>query len=932
MIRKPFRPPSFLRPNTQSQPQSDAPPPAKRQRTSSDSASDRKPLQPVSNTPSTAPSDPNECYYRVLWRKYTTKKNKTWDGDGVLSVINGNAVLADSETGKEIGRAACGRPLLPGSSLSLGGKEVEIEDVIPKADYLAGRVFLGGKANMGARQEMETTVTKQEAPAKKAAENFKKLVKTKETNMASKERRPSVSVQKQREVEETSVPAAQPKAARMQFKTPVLESTVVPKTEPGVPQPRHDPTLPNALVMKRPTIVPKGKQIVDVVIDPLLSKHLREHQREGVKFLYECVMGMRCEGEGAIMADEMGLGKTLQTITLLWTLLKQNPIHESGPVITKALVVCPAGLVDNWKKEFRKWLGNERIGVFVADAKNRKITNFTMGKVYNVMIVGYEMLRVVQDELKKGSGIDIVIADEGHRLKTANNKAMLAIQSLNTERRIILSGTPLQNDLSEFYTAIDFVNPGLLGKRTAFKREFETPILRSRQPDVSEAELEKGEARWKELVNLTSQFMIRRTADVLSKYLPPKTEHIVFCRPTTAQATAYRNILSSPIFAVALGNTDTALQLITILKKMCNSPSLLKSSQDPDDTPSEMLQSLLPLIPPQILSSHACSTKLRVLDSLLHRIHTTTKEKVVIVSNYTTTLDMIQNLLNSLSYTFLRLDGSTPTAKRQLLVERFNRSDPRKHFAFLLSAKSGGVGLNLIGASRIVLFDLDWNPATDLQAMARIHRDGQKLPCKIYRFVTQGAIEERIFQRQIVKMGLADAVVDNKASASSFSRDELRDLFRLDEREECATHELVGCTCGGRGSEDVEPDEDKARNADEENEDEDSDNEESDDDIILTLRPASQVNMETQESRLRNRRAGKHNGSAKKLQMLMNYAHIDTRLIKKTTTTTGKNSADSELEPIDDDELDLMVDDAVLLDVLREQDCRVGFLLTKSSG
>lgn len=495
MIRKPFRPLTLTRPNSQFQTQSDAPPPAKRQRTSSDSASDRKPLQPVSNTPSASPSDPNECYYRVLWRKYTTKKNKTWDGDGVLSIINGNAVLADSETGKEIGRAACGRPLLPGSSLSFGGKEVEIEDVIPKADYMAGRVFLGGKANVGNERQKEVAVTKKEAPPKKSSENFKKLAKTKESTATPKGRRDNGStVQRQEGDEDVPKLVSQPKAARLQFKTPVLQSTVVPKIELGIPQPRHDPTLPNALVMKRPTVVPKGKQIVDVVIDPLLSKHLREHQREGVKFLYECVMGMRCEGEGAIMADEMGLGKTLQTITLLWTLLKQNPIHESGPVITKALVVCPAGLVDNWKKEFRKWLGNERIGVFVADAKNRKITNFTMGKVYNIMIVGYEMLRVVQEELKKGSGVDIVIADEGHRLKTANNKAMLAIQSLNTERRIILSGTPLQNDLSEFYTAIDFVNPGLLGKRSAFKREFETPILRSRQPNVSEAELEKGES------------------------------------------------------------------------------------------------------------------------------------------------------------------------------------------------------------------------------------------------------------------------------------------------------------------------------------------------------------------------------------------------------------------------------------------------------
>lgn len=732
MIRKPFRLPTFVRPDAKS-----GEPPHKKRRTSSDapSSSDRKPLIPVNNLgpPQSPPSDQTGHYYTVLWRKYTTKKNKTWDGDGVLSVVGGYAVLADSNTGKELGRGPYGRPLLPGSALSLGGKEVEIDGVMSREDYMSGKQFLRTPAV--AVEQTKPVLKGHTLPVQVNSKQTAARSNPNDKNRAglAKEDRNG------RSQDFNSVRPARPDAARKQFKTPIMNSTIVPKRSSTIFQPRHDPNLANALVMKRPSSCPKGKQIVDVVVDPILSKYLRDHQREGVQFLYECVMGMRCEGEGAIMADEMGLGKTLQTIALLWTLLKQNPISESPPVVTKALIVCPAGLVDNWRREFRKWLGNERIGVFVVDKSNKdkKITNFTMGKAYNIMIVGYEMLRIVQEELKKGSGIDIVIADEGHRLKTANNKAMLAIQSLNTERRIILSGTPLQNDLSEFFTAIDFVNPSLLGKRSAFKRDFETPIVRSRQPNASEADVEKGEAQWKELVSLTGQFMIRRTAEVLSKYLPPKTEHIVFCKPTAAQASAYRSVLSSPIFAVALGNTDMALPLINVLKKMCNSPSLLKSAKETDDTPSEMLQSLLPLIPPNVLSSHASSTKLRVLDSLVHKIYTTTKEKIVIVSNYTTTLDMIERLLTSLSYTYLRLDGSTPSQKRQPLVEQFNRTPQKDCFAFLLSAKSGGVGLNLIGASRIVLFDIDWNPATDLQAMARIHRDGQKLPVKIYRFLVQ---------------------------------------------------------------------------------------------------------------------------------------------------------------------------------------------------
>jgi len=914
MIYKPFRPPSFVRPGSDS-----IEPPAKKRRISTDAplarqiSSERKPLAAINSTISQLPSTSSteERYYMVLWRKHTTKKNKTWDGDGVLAVVGGVGTLTDNDTGRVLGKGACSRPLLPGSALSVGGKEIEIDGVMEKADYLSGRTFLG------------TASTAPVEPQERVESGYKLL-----STGAAKQRRDTAAGSgtiarsasgDAQEGDRNVLLNRKPATLGKNFKTPLTSKAVPAQSKTSAPVPRHDPNQPNALLMKRPKLYPKGKQIVDVVVDPTLGKHLRDHQRQGVQFLYECVMGMRCEGEGAIMADEMGLGKTLQTITLLWTLMKQNPIADSPPVITKALIVCPAGLVENWRREFRKWLGNDRLGIFVADGKNKRITNFTMGKAYNVMIIGYEMLRVVQDELKKGS-IDIVIADEGHRLKTANNKAMQAIQSLNTERRIILSGTPLQNDLGEFFTAIDFVNPGLLGNRSAFKRGFEGPIMRSRQPDASESELEKGEARWKELVALTSQFMIRRTAEVLSKYLPPKTEHIVFCKPTLAQAAAYRGILSSPIFAVALGNTDMALQLINVLKKICNSPALLKSKKDADDTPSEMLQSLLPLIPPHVLNSNASSTKLRVLDSLVHRIYTKTEEKVVIVSNYTQTLDMIERLLTSLSYSYLRLDGSTPAKNRQTLVEKFNKSSKATSFAFLLSAKSGGVGLNLIGASRIVLFDIDWNPATDLQAMARIHRDGQKRPCKVYRFLVQGGLDEKIFQRQVMKMGLANAVVDNKASASSFSREELKDLFRLDERETCQTHDLLGCECDCKGSPEVKVTDLDGSLDVEENDD--------DNDAYSGLQSARQVNMEEQEARIKHRQAAKQ----PKLTMLMEYRHIDTKHVRNMVDAEESDLVgEGTEEELDVDELALAVDDDIFLDLLKEKECKVGFVLTKST-
>lgn len=715
-------------------------------------------------------------YYRVLWRKITNKKHKTWDGDGFLSESGGYAFLKD-ENGKDMGRTACKTALLSGSILSISGKEVEIDSLLSRKDYLA-IVQPGGSHSQPIR----------EAPIREVP-TPRSLHKPLPKPMVKSQPAPVVLARKEQ---------ADPLSS--DFKSPMLKNNVQAKTENKIPVPRHDPSAKGSLVMTRPKQASKGQQLVDVVVDPIVSKHLRDHQREGVRFMYECVMGLRpFEGEGAILADEMGLGKSLQTIALLWTLLKQNPIYEERPVIKKALIVCPVTLVNNWRQEFRKWLGNERIGVMVADEKAR-LSDFTKGRTYNVMIIGYEKLRLVQKELQRGAGIDIVIADEGHRLKTAKNKSAEAIKSLNTERRIILSGTPIQNDLGEFFTMVDFVNPGLLGKYATFKRNFEIPIIKSRQPEATQEELDQGKEQSEELASITAQFILRRTSDVLAKYLPPKTEYVVFCRPTKGQVAVYNALLSGSAIGTALNNSAMSLALINVLKKVCNSPKLLlqKANEKSDELETTGAASWIEQIPAKKLE--AASSKIMTLDLLLEHIRNQTSDKVVLVSNYTATLDALQGLLAAYEYRFLRLDGSTPASKRQDLVNEFNRATPDRCFVFLLSAKAGGQGLNLIGANRLVLFDLDWNPSVDAQAMARICRDGQKKPCFIYRLITKGALDEKIFQRQMTKTGLSESIVDSKSSVNSFSQDILRDLFTLDQRESCQSHDLIECDCDQRGS------------------------------------------------------------------------------------------------------------------------------------
>lgn len=794
--RRKLSPPEVPIATTQARPRLDA---------TYDDGGSRRPLKTIHNPPSPdeaakiKESKEFENYYSVLWRIPTNKKNKTWTDDGVLMVSGGYASLYN-DSGKNIGRVAFSHPLLPGSNLSVGGKEVEVDACISRNDYLAV-VKSGGSTgkqtpkNAPKLPEPEPLTTQ---PAKLSLREQMKAEIKKEKAEAPKKK--------------TSQPAIPRTSA---FKQPLKETTVLSQGSNERPIPRHDPKAAGSLLFKRPRLVPAGRQLVDVVLDPAVGKLLRPHQREGVKFLYECVMGLRdFEGQGCILADDMGLGKTLTTIALLWTLLRQNPIHKKPPVVKRALIVCPVSLIRNWKREFKKWLGLDRLGVLEFDDQNTSLSSFD-GRVYQVMIIGYERLRTVADDLASGPPIDIVICDEGHRLKTMKNKSTQAIESLNTRKRIILSGTPIQNDLGEFYAMVNFVNDGCLGSQKGFMKDFENPIMKSRQPNATEEDIERGQEASNELARTTSPFILRRTADILADFLPPKTEFVLFCKPTPAQAKIYKSVLQSSMFDTALRSSETAFQLITILKKLCNSPALMDPKYGNDDvTPSASLTALNEMLPAGLskLYHNSVSSKIRLLDSLLQEIHRETDEKVVVVSNYTSTLNLIEQLLSSSGLTYLRLDGSVAAKKRQGLVDQFNRSKSAQSFAFLLSAKAGGVGLNLIGASRLVLFDVDWNPATDDQAIARIHRQGQQKHCKIYRFLIKGGLEERIWQRQAVKRALADSIMQagtamssgvkdgdrkGKAGTSTFSQEELRDLFRLDEAEGLRTHELIACDCEG---------------------------------------------------------------------------------------------------------------------------------------
>ncbi|KAG8905609.1 helicase, partial [Tulasnella sp. 417] len=402
--------------------------------------------------------------------------------------------------------------------------------------------------------------------------------------------------------------------------------------------------------------------------------------------------------------------------------------------------------------------------------------------------------------------IGLIICDEGHRLKSATTKTTKMFEHLTTKRRVILSGTPIQNDLKEFHAMVDFCNPGLLDEYKAFQKIFENPIVKSRAPNCREDIRTLGIARSDQLQEISKSFMLRRTADILSNYLPPKHEYVVFVKPTALQLSIFDAILKPEVVDdVVHGSMAKSLALIQLLTKVCNSPYLLKKLEGSaaQASPPPNVKAALSLLPPSAgPEDFSLSGKLTFLGKLLDSIRNETEEKVVLVSNYTATLDVIEKFCTRKKYSYFRLDGTTKVDQRQSSVDEFNRSSQKGRFLFLLSTKAGGVGLNLIGASRLVLIDSDWNPAHDLQAMARIHRDGQKRPVFIYRLVTAGSIDEKIFQRQVTKIGLSDSLMatqaaetSDKASMDDFTPSQLKDLFTVNTRTACHTHELLECDC-----------------------------------------------------------------------------------------------------------------------------------------
>lgn len=564
---------------------------------------------------------------------------------------------------------------------------------------------------------------------------------------------------------------------------------------------------------------------VKVVVPEIVGKFLRPHQREGVQFMFDCVCQVRgFDGQGCILADDMGLGKTLQSITLMYTLLMTGMTME--PTIKRAIVVCPTSLVKNWDDEIIKWLHGKvkTIALFEANrsAVIKGISQFIEGSKRprpgfsaQVLIISYETFRMhAQRFIDESRCCDLLICDEAHRLKNTNSQINRALSSLACRKRVLLSGTPMQNDLEEFYAMVDFTNPNILGTPSEFRKNYLGPILVGREPDSTDRERNVAQSCSAMLCEIVNQFILRRGNILNAKHLPPKLMQVVCCPLSQLQEQLYSHFLESSAFRAMMKRENAnVLSSITALKKLCNHPLLIFDEMGKSNTKLPGFEKCAHFFAAArsggdanpgdsslnrrgVSSERTChpewSGKMLLLDRLMMCMRKMSDDRIVIVSNYTQTLDVVSSLCRQRNLPFVRLDGTTSVKKRKKLVDTFN--DPTTNsFAFLLSSKAGGCGLNLIGANRLVLFDPDWNPATDKQAAARVWREGQKKMCYVYRFLATGTLEEKIFQRQLSKEGLQN-IVDDKEEVNSLSSKDLKRLFVFRKDTVSDTHDQLKCS------------------------------------------------------------------------------------------------------------------------------------------
>ncbi|KAM0747938.1 hypothetical protein T439DRAFT_305108 [Meredithblackwellia eburnea MCA 4105] len=486
---------------------------------------------------------------------------------------------------------------------------------------------------------------------------------------------------------------------------------------------------------------------------------MRDYQVAGLNWM----VGLHYNGINGILADEMGLGKTLQTISFLGYLKHNRNIH--GP----HLVIVPKSTLDNWYREFEKWVPGFNVCMLRGNKEERAVVvqEKILPQKFDILITSYELCLREQSSLKKLAWQYIVI-DEAHRIKNVDSMLSQIVRVFDSRARLLITGTPLQNNLHELWALLNFLLPDVFSNVADFDAWFE------KQGDSSEpAEGKEGSSNSvvKQLHAVLRPFLLRRVKADVEKSLLPKKEINIYVGMTPMQRKWYRNILEKDIDAVngAGGKKEgkTRLQNIVMqLRKCCNHPYLFDGAEPG---------------PPFTTDEHIVENagKMVILDKLL-RAMKQKGSRVLIFSQMSRVLDILEDYCLFREYQYCRLDGSTAHDDRMDAIDAYNKPNSEK-FIFLLTTRAGGLGINLTSADIVVLYDSDWNPQADLQAMDRAHRIGQKKQVYVYRFVTEDAVEEKVLERAAQKLRLDQLVIQqgrSQVTNKAANKDELVDMIQ----------------------------------------------------------------------------------------------------------------------------------------------------------
>ncbi|KAI5387826.1 switch 2 [Lathyrus oleraceus] len=569
-----------------------------------------------------------------------------------------------------------------------------------------------------------------------------------------------------------------------------------------------------------PLVLSSNGELPIVQVPASINCRLLEHQRVGVKFLYDLYK----KNHGGILGDDMGLGKTIQTIAFLAAIFGKEgeSVHSEKQVEKRdpVLIICPSSVIHNWESEFSKW---SNFSVSIYHGANRDLIYDKLeANGVEVLITSFDTYRIHGNSSLSNIHWNIVIIDEAHRLKNEKSKLYKACLEIKTLRRYGLTGTVMQNKILELFNLFDLVAPGSLGTREHFREFYDEPLKHGQRSTAPDRFVQIANKRKQHLVVVLNKYMLRRTKEeTIGHLMMGKEDNIVFCAMSDLQKRVYRRMIQLPDIQCLINkdlpcscgspltqvecckrivpdgamwpylhkdNPDgcdscpfcLVLPCLVKLQQISNHLELIKPNpKDDSDKQVKDAKFAAAVYGPDIdlvggsmqnesfmgLSDAEHCGKMRALEKLLFSWFSH-GDKVLLFSYSVRMLDILEKFIIRKGYCFSRLDGSTPTNLRQSLVDDFN-SSPSKQ-VFLISTRAGGLGLNLVSANRVVIFDPNWNPAQDLQAQDRSFRYGQKRHVVVFRLLAAGSLEELVYSRQIYKQQLSNIAVSGKMEKRYF--------------------------------------------------------------------------------------------------------------------------------------------------------------------